>query len=196
MKILLTHICIERRSYDIEYQDYSYWRYEDIFDSNNYDKDGNITNPNAYSCYLYKECNEYKKKIGSYVVAYTNTLKSNQFEFIPISENNGEIYAIDTFKERTAYTSRFYGDNIPVDKVNQDMDVLWADIYNLQKVFKKFDVKRRDLILNEKNSNQFYVRFLNRDHIYYYYVELFKDQNRQYNNEINYILQDMPYSTI
>ena len=171
----------------------SHWKYEDIFNSENYDEDGNITNPNAYACYLYKECNEYKKKIGSYIVAYTNTLESNEFEFVPISENNGNIYAIDTFKERTLYTSRFYGDNIPVDKVNQDMDVLWADIYNLQKVFEKFD--KRNLILNENNSRQFYVRFLNKDHIYYYYIELFKDQNRQYNNKISYILKDTEKST-
>lgn len=186
----------ERRTYDIAYQDYSYWKYEDIFDSKNYDKDGNITNPNAYSCYLYKECNDYKKKIGSYIVAYTDNLQSNQFEFIPMSDNNGDIYATDTFKERTAYTSHFYGDSIPVDKVNQDLDVLWADIYNLQKVFKKFDVKHRNLILDENNSRQFYARFLNKDHIYYYYVELFKDQNRLYNDQINYILKDISYPTV
>lgn len=177
----------ERNAYDKKHQGYSYWKYEDITDSENYDEDGNIINPKAYACYLYKECNDYKKKIGSYVLSYANTY-FNEFEFIPISEKNGEIYAIDTFKERTEYTSRFYGDNIPVDKVNQDMDVLWADIYNLQKIFKIYD--GRNLILNENNSREFYVKFLNKDHIYYYYIELFKDQNRQYKNAINYILCD------
>lgn len=187
----------DRRSYDMQQKGYSYWLYEDIYDPENYDEDGNITKPTAYSCYLYKECNDYKKQIDKYIMAYANALKSNQFEFVPISDNNGEIYAIDTFKERTEYTSRFYGDNIPADKVNQDMDVLWADIYNLQNVFKKFDKKHRDLILNENNSREFYVRFLNKDHIYYYYIELFKDQNHSYdNNGIRYILKDTPYSDI
>ena len=185
----------ERITYDMSYKGYSYWKYEDINNPENYDEYGNVINPKAYACYLYKECNDYKKKIGSYVISYANT-NFNEFEFVPISENNGKIYTIDTFKERTEYTSRFYGDNIPKDKVNQDMDVLWADIYNLQKVFKKYDEKHRDLILNENNSREFYVRFLNKNHIYYYYIELFKDQNRNYNNEINYILQDIPHSTI
>lgn len=179
---------IEKRiAYDMKHQGYSYWKYEDITNAENYDKDGNIINPNAYACYLYKKCNEYKKKIGSYVLSYANTY-FNEFEFIPISEKNGEIYAIDTFKERTEYTSHFYGDNIPIDKINQDMDVLWADIYNLQKIFKIYD--GRNLILNENNSREFYVKFLNKEHIYYYYIELFKDQNRGYKNKINYILCD------
>lgn len=176
----------ERIAYDKKHQGYSYWKYEDITNAENYDKDGNIINPNAYACYLYKKCNEYKKKIGSYILSYANTY-FNEFEFIPISENNGKIYAIDTFKERTEYTSHFYGDNIPIDKINQDMDVLWADIYNLQNIFIKFD--GRDLILNENNSREFYVKFLNKDHVYYYYIELFKDQYREYKSRI-YILCD------
>lgn len=186
----------EHSAYDISYKGYSYWKYEDINDPNNYDEDGNIINPKAYACYLYKKCNDYKKKIGSYLVSYANTY-FNEFEFIPISEKNGEIYAIDTFKERTEYTSHFYGDNIPKDKVNQDMDVLWADIYNLQNIFIEFD--GRDLVLNENNNKEFYVKFLNKDHVYYYYIELFKDPNRGYKNAINYIVCDkMPksYSTI
>lgn len=164
-----------------------------------YDSYGNITNQNAYNCcHFYKDCNEYKKKIGSYVIAYTNNLYANEyinnvFEFVPISEHNGEVYALNTFKERSAYTSYFYGDNIPKDKVNQDIDVLWADIYNLRKVFNKFVPydrnypNRRKLNLDGSNSKEFYVRFLNKNHIYYYYIELFKDENHDYTN---YILID------
>lgn len=185
------------RDADLSYRKYSYWDYNDIINPKNYDKDGNIINPYAYSCYLFKECEDYKNNIDSYITSYANNLNSylNEFEFVPISAHNGKTYAIDTFKERTAYTSRFYGDNIPVDKVNQDMDVLWADIYNLENVFQEFDSKKpkRHLILDENNSREFYVRFLNRDHIYYYYIELFKDQDHSYKNSdknIKYILQD------
>lgn len=187
----------ECRNYDIGHLGYSYWNYDDINNPNNYDENGDVTNSYAYSCYLYKKCKDYKKKIADYITSYnTNKLDFNfgkEFEFMPISSNNGEIYAIDTFKERTEYTSQFYGDNIPVNKVNQDMDVLWADIYNLQNIFEKFDENHRDLVLDENNSREFYVRFLNKDHIYYYYIELFKDQNR---NEISYMLQDSSDSTV
>lgn len=177
---------------------YSYWDYDDIFKKSNYDDKGNIINSYAYACYLYKECNDFKKQIGSYFINQVNNLEQTKFEFIPLSDNNGEIYAVNTFKERTSYTSYFYGDTIPTDKVNQDMDVIWADIYNLQNVFKRFDPKARDLVLDENNSRQFYVRFLNKEHIYYYYTELFKNQNCQYKNEIIYILDDseeLPLST-
>lgn len=190
---LLSYI-IDKRTSDLAIQDYSYWNYEDIANPKNYDENGYIINENAYACYLYAECNELKKNIGSYIASYANSFKS-QFEFVPISTLNRKTYATDTFKERTEYTSHFYGDSIPADKIDKDLDVLWADIYNLQKVFEKYDKKHRTLELNEKNSKEFFVRFLNKDHIYYYYIELFKNEKRLYNNEIQYILKDDSQST-
>ena len=182
-------------SYESEKDPYihSYWSYADISNSYNYDDNGNVINIYAYSCMLYKALKNVKKQINKNVIDYANSYIENsltEFEFLPISEYSDKVYAKDTFKERNinSYTAWFYGDNIPFNKIHKDVDVLWADIYNLQNVFKKYAYT--DLIDDENTTKTFFIRFLNKEHIYYYYNELFKDKNMQYKNHINYLLTD------
>ena len=168
---------------------YSYWNYEDIFDLNNYDEHGNVKNSYAYAAYLWTYTNNYKHRIGSYLQSYLDShLSATEYQFNPICENNSSIYATDVFTERTAYTSKFYGDVIPEGHNTDDMDVLWSDIYNLNNLFDKYAHVQVDL--SPENTCTFYTRFLNKEHIYYYYVELFKDENARYKNYLTNINTD------
>lgn len=181
-------------SYELKKQyTYSYWSYADILNSYNYDDNGNVINVYAYSCMLYKAIENTKKQINKNITDYINSYIENnltEFEFLPLSEYDNKVYAKDTFKERNinSYTAWFYGDNIPYNKMHKDVDVLWADIYNLQNVFKKY--AHTDLIDDENTTKTFFIRFLNKEHIYYYYNELFKDKNMQYKNIVDYILKE------
>ena len=181
-------------SYELEKQyTYSYWSYADILNSYNYDDNGNVINAYAYSCLLYKALKNVKKQLNKNVIDYANSYIENgltEFEFLPLSEYNNKVYAKDTFKERNrnSYTAWFYGDNIPFNKIHKDVDVLWADMYNLQNVFKKY--AHTDLIDDENTTKTFFIKFLNKEHVYYYYDELFKDKNMQYKYNVDYILTD------
>ena len=56
----------------------------------------------------------------------------------------------------------------------------------------KFDkqIPPRQIELTDDNIKTFYTKFLNKEHVYYYYVELFKDMNRKYKDYNHNILLD------
>lgn len=158
--------------------EFSYWNFDDISNPAYWDKNGNVTEPTAYACYLYKECNEHKQYVGQKLCAYIENKSSiDEYQFNPIMDNNGEAYVTNVFTAIDSITGRFYGDFIPAEDVDKDMNVLWADIYNLARVFEKNGYRFEKTPTKVKD---FYVRFLNKQHIYYYYVEMFRDENYKY----------------
>ena len=168
---------------DYRYYGFSYWKYEDILDKDNYvDGDityGDICNAYAYSAYLYRGTNDYLRNIAGNIQQKLDSTFLNHYIFNPVVQYSGNIYASDVFTELSYHTGKFSGDIIPSENTLEDKNVLWADIYNLNALYRKY--KPEEIIdFNDYTSYEFYANFLNKIHIYYYYVELFKNESKEY----------------
>lgn len=130
------------------------------------------------------------QKINDLAISYN----LNEYEFVPVTEQLGIEYAHNTFNERSSWTGHFYGDAIPQSKIEQDLDVVWVDPYNFRAIFAyehewfghpdpfAYDEETGERIDSELIDSIYkkdmYVRFLNKQHIFYWYVELHKDLDR------------------
>lgn len=103
------------------------------------------------------------------------------YEFVPMLGDSNEPYARNIFRQRSCWTNHFYGDAIPQSKLDYDNDVLWADPYNFSAIFAN---EGKEMPENAVYKDM-YVKFLNKTHLFYWYVELFKDKDRRWNNEDN-----------
>lgn len=120
---------------------------------------------------------------------HNNTENIQEYEYTPVLQESGNVFAENVFKERSCWTGHFYGDAIPQSKVEADNDVLWADPYNFTAIFNKEGKE----IPKDAVYKDMYVKFLNKSHLFYWYVELSKDKDKNYDCDINEFLQDKWY---
>lgn len=113
---------------------------------------------------------------------YNNNDNVQEYEYVPIMQESGDVFAKNVFKERSCWTGRFYGDSIPQSKVNEDNDVLWADPYNFTKIFES---EGKEIPSNAVYKDMF-VCFLNKLHIFYWYIEIFKDKDKTWEGKSEY----------
>jgi len=99
-----------------------------------------------------------------------------KWQFVPLRVYNENILAKNVFLEYSNWTSRFYGDMIPLSQLSVDKDVLWADPYNLTALYKREGYEE---IPDDTVFDDMYVQFLNKQHLFYWYVELYKDADRK-----------------
>ena len=136
---------------------------------------------------------DWKRRVANniYNRIYNNAENVQEYEYVPVLQQSGNILAKNVFQERSSWSGHFYGDAIPQSKVNVDNDVLWADPYNLSYVY-SYEGKT---IPQKTVYKDMYVKFLNKLHLFYWYVELFKDKDKKYNgsDDYNKFLQDEWY---
>ena len=133
----------------------------------------------------------YNRIYASYNGANASDSNIQEYEYVPVMEEAGSTFAENIFKERSCWTGHFYGDAIPQSKVSMDNDVLWADPYNFTAIF-AYEGKA---IPSNAIYKDMYVKFLNKLHLFYWYVELFKDKDRTWdgNTDYNEFLQEKWY---
>lgn len=180
-----------RSAQDFALYGQSYWSYSDISNPDNYDNKGEIKNSYAYAAYLYRDLNLYQNDIRKSIDKIINESNLSQYTFNPIIEHNSKIYVGDVFTELSYNTGKFCGDIISSKYVLNDKNVIWSDIYNLNQVYVKYKPGAL-LNLDEFTSHTFYANFLNKQHIYYYYIELFRNENYGYgdNEESDLLLTE------
>ena len=105
-----------------------------------------------------------------------------EYEFVPILRENNKTVANNIFKERSSWTGEFYGDVIPQSRIDRDNDVLWADPYNFTELF----AYHGKTVPKNAIYKDMYVKLLNKRHLYYWYSELFKDADLQYDGKTDY----------
>lgn len=160
---------------DNEIYGVSYWKMADISDPTNYDEQGNVINPLAYSAILYKTVDDYRSYIVDHIDNAISEVTDHQYTFAPVLQAQGITFTGEVFQELSYNAGKFSGDFIQSQNANQDRDVLWVDIYNLERVYNKF-APGKMLRLDKNTSYEFYANFLDKLHVYYFYAELFKDE--------------------
>lgn len=158
-----------------------------------------------------------------------------EYEYHPVQQTQGENYDGRVFVRRNKYTNRFYGDLIPLNHKDRDLDVLWVDQYNLEVMlragfkdyletlglkmdyikneinpvescYKIFNISTGELVdtdltfdypwdkirfdkttgivnvddlITTYDTHDMFVKFLNKQHIYYYNIELYKNDDKK-----------------
>lgn len=105
-----------------------------------------------------------------------------EWEYYPLVNYNDLEVARDVFYERTDWTDHMYGNMIPQSKIMADNNVLWADPYNFADVYGE----EYKSYLDNAVMRDMYVKFLNKDHLFYWYMELYKDKDRKYDGSYDY----------
>lgn len=111
------------------------------------------------------------------VNSYIDTKMKNmrRYKFMPILFNGSSIYATNSFIYKD---KEFYGNVIEKKDLNKDIDFLWISIYNMSNVIEKYGKDYNvdaSLLLD---STTFKTKFLNKEHLYWWYVELSKNHER------------------
>lgn len=167
---------------DSELYGVSYWKMSDISDESNYDESGNVINPLAYSAILYKSVDDYRSYIAEKIDNGLSSVTDHQYTFAPVLQSQGITFTGEVFQELSYNAGKFSGDFIQAQNANQDRDVLWVDIYNLERVYNKF-APGKILRLDKNTSHEFYANFLDKLHVYYFYAELFKDETANWDEQ-------------
>jgi hypothetical protein len=96
-----------------------------------------------------------------------------KYAFCPICVDSNEVFAENVF---TKYDdmSYVYGDTIPQDKFEKDIDMMYVDPYNLSRALQS-DIS--GLLENPLYSRTMYARFLNNMHLKVFLSELYADEN-------------------
>lgn len=168
----------------------------DINNRDYFNNAGQLLRPNFG--YAIDDLRDNIRRLQSYigVILDAELPKYDEYEYHPIlTDYNSKNYASSVFTRRLKETSEFYGDKMNENSLLFDTDCLWVDTYNLTELFGGKIVEGQQLIpempdyvkdmLNGMVSNNgldywrkdFYAKFLSKEHIYHYYVELAKDHN-------------------
>ena len=97
-----------------------------------------------------------------------------RYKYMPVVYGNSHIYARDLYIKKK--DQKFFGNKIPYAKRDLDNDVIWVHTYNLKAVLAKYGYD--DVLLGDYRT--FKTKFLNKDHLYWWYTELARDADREY----------------
>lgn len=114
-----------------------------------------------------------------------NSILSNidEYEYQPtLKDEDSGSFANNVFVKRDSIIGRNYGETIPGNKIAVDRDLIYLDLYNMNNVISRYNLRFRtsypsitESSLNDSNSFIFYAKFLNVNHLYWYVSDLFKD---------------------
>lgn len=97
-----------------------------------------------------------------------------KYKYLPVVYGNSKVYAKDLYVKKN--NQKFYGNTIRWQDRDNDNDVIWVHTYNLRAVLAKYGID--DSILGD--SRTFKTKFLSQDHLYWWYTELARDEDRNY----------------
>ena len=203
---------------------YTYYNVDDIFNQSYIvrwdNEDIKTYHPAAH---LMGACMSLINSVRKNVDTFVFDNKIPEYEYHPVKSVRGTEYDGCIFEKRTEMSNRFYGDMIPEEYKDRDMDVLWVDEYNLERCLmagftdycKNHDLyymvgddgdwhitdkegnelgiddleypwntmkieqfQKRNFVIPEEDCKEMYVKFLNKQHVFYYDIELYKFDNK------------------
>jgi hypothetical protein len=108
-----------------------------------------------------------------------------EYEFNPIVEYHDNVIAKNVFVRRDTFTGRTYGDSIPTADLVADKNVIYVDPYNINNIIENYNSRFGTSIpvfdklgsekIDEKNSCEFFAKFLNEFHLKYYFNTLYNN---------------------
>lgn len=104
---------------------------------------------------------------------------STRYMFMPVMFGGGKVYANNVFVKKDE-TLAFNGNKIDKKDLDKDNDVIWCDTYNFKKILEKSGLSNEQILDKLSSIKEFKARFLDKDHMYWWYNELCKDFNYQY----------------
>lgn len=162
---IMYNLSLYSRNNFIKASDINYFAYNDF--------------TNTYT-YLYKDYITYIQKYLSLEIN-KKLQDKDEYEFLPCVFNLNNQYTNNVFKIRTSGSKSFYGNIIEKKNIDNDRDVIWVDIYNLQNVFSEYGIYINKKYFEDKIWHT-YCKFLNKLHLYYWYFQIHK--NAQGEDEI------------
>ena len=107
----------------------------------------------------------------------------DEYEYQPtLKDDDSGSFANNVFIKRDSTLGRNYGETIPTNKIEVDKDLIYLDLYNINNVIARYNLRFKTnyptiskIALNDSNSFEFYAKFLNVNHLYWYVSDLFKD---------------------
>jgi len=116
--------------------------------------------------------NIYKTAINAYITK--NNI--NEYEFLPVMENQKSIYSKDTFIKRL-YCNRMYEDNTLEENMIKDKYVMYVSKYNINKLLQHYDKPTISKDEHNKYFVPFYARVLDKDYLNAWYNEISRDED-------------------
>lgn len=108
-----------------------------------------------------------------------------EYEFNPVVEYRDNVITKNVFTRRDTFTGRTYGDSIPTADIVADKNVIYVDPYNMNNIITNYNSRFGTQIplfnklnsekLDEKNSCEFFAKFLNEFHLRYYFNTLYNN---------------------
>lgn len=111
-----------------------------------------------------KVCNTTKERLDS----------KNKYTFMPVIYGNAETCAENVFIKKDNEL-KFHGNRIDCKDIDTDLNVIWCDSYNFKRLLKKFGFTPEEIEVRKEYIKQAKARFLNKEHLYWWYNELYKN---------------------
>lgn len=107
----------------------------------------------------------------------------DEYEYQPtLKDIDGKSFTNNVFVKRNSLNGRNYGEEVKLADIqnNIDNDFIYVDIFNLKKVIEKYNSMYRKNYQYPTSSylfKEFYAKFLNINHLYWYVTDLYKNEN-------------------
>lgn len=113
--------------------------------------------------------------VNNYVDKLKTQLEDKEiYNYIPAFFGDGKIYAKNGFV-KIDKEKQNKGNRISSKDIDSDIDVLWVDTYNISNVLRKYKIEKCVIDSKLLKRKKMFARFLDKDHMYWWYTELCKD---------------------
>lgn len=107
----------------------------------------------------------------------------SKYTFMPVIYGDNEVCATNVFIKKDPELN-FYGDNMNDEDKDKDIDVIWCDVYNFRRVLLKSGISEDKIQERLSYIKKMKAKFLNKEHLYWWFNELCKDYNYNYPDDI------------
>ena len=103
----------------------------------------------------------------------------SKYTFMPVVYGDNEVCTTNIFIKKDPELN-FYGDTMNDEDKDKDIDVIWCDVYNFRRVLLKSGISEDKVQERLSYIKRMKAKFLNKEHLYWWYNELCKDYNYDY----------------
>ncbi len=141
--------------------------------SSNYDVT-HITDGNSKENLMLRTMRSLHDHVAYFISSYCDSI--NKYAFYPVMFNSGNPYIYNVFVKKNEHES--LSTTVSQETGNNLHNILWIDIYNMTAILEEYKKKTGIDCLDLLNDKfKFKAKFLNKQHMYWWYTELVKDEN-------------------
>lgn len=112
--------------------------------------------------------------VSTYISSYCSNM--SKYAFYPVLFNSGNPYITNVFVKKNEHET--LSTTISQEIAAKTYNVLWLDVYNMTSVLEEYKANTgRDCVGLIDDKMKFKAKFLNKQHLYWWYTELAKDEN-------------------